>query len=366
MAGATALLMPSRMVISGHSAKAGEMTTPRTSTAPSLTCLDLEILLHACSFLTSRDLGRLACVSRSFGAQSTECAGEGEQRSLVEEASRRWVLAHPLRKGTARRWAGQGCWLRHMHAICAPLVFSRKSGGVRLSGPGCQCRLRLASTCQCPASVASPHHCCEATKYAGYGYLTAASGATMRRGRHCAEFTVGMQATAHLSFGVIRPEWDVENEGRDRPGVKAGKEAHEVDGHCFFHTDGTLWPGAREWEGMQRCQRGDRIALLLDFDAGTMTAYKNQERLGVMAAGLSGEYSWAVSLHNAGDSARIVHASVNSGKELLPSPPPPEPGSSELLAPGLLPREKRLRSAGLAHGQTGGSLSCCCGGYATP
>eukprot|EP01047_Picozoa_sp_COSAG01_P093101 COSAG01_NODE_24315_length_783_cov_1.197368_1_plen_75_part_00 len=35
----------------------------------------------------------------------------------------------------------------------------------------------------------------------------------------------------------------------DQPGVKAGKESHEVEGHCFFHTDGTLWPGSREWEG---------------------------------------------------------------------------------------------------------------------
>ena len=40
-----------------------------------------------------------------------------------------------------------------------------------------------------------------------------------------------------------------------------------------------------------------------------MTAYKNDERLGVMATGLSGEYSWAVSLKlipgSEGNSARI-------------------------------------------------------------
>jgi hypothetical protein len=39
-----------------------------------------------------------------------------------------------------------------------------------------------------------------------------------------------------------------------------------------------------------------------------MTVYKNDQRLGLMAAGLSGEYSWAVSLYNEGESARIESA----------------------------------------------------------
>ena len=39
-----------------------------------------------------------------------------------------------------------------------------------------------------------------------------------------------------------------------------------------------------------------------------MTVYKNDERLGVMATGLSGEYSWAVSLRWQGESARIESA----------------------------------------------------------
>jgi hypothetical protein len=52
---------------------------------------------------------------------------------------------------------------------------------------------------------------------------------------------------------------------------------------------------------------GDRIGMLLDLDQGTMTVYKNDERLGVMATGLSGEYSWAVVLYGgqAGNRVRI-------------------------------------------------------------
>ena len=50
-----------------------------------------EVLLHICSFLAPRELGRLACVSRTFGGGSsgtTPSAG----LTLVEESARRWVL----------------------------------------------------------------------------------------------------------------------------------------------------------------------------------------------------------------------------------------------------------------------------------
>ena len=49
-------------------------------------------------------------------------------------------------------------------------------------------------------------------------------------------------------------------------------------------------------------KQSDRIGMLLDLDRGSMTVYKNGERLGVMQAGashlcvLSGEYVWAVVL----------------------------------------------------------------------
>ena len=57
-------------------------------------------------------------------------------------------------------------------------------------------------------------------------------------------------------------------------------------------------------------ERGDRIGLLLDLDQGSMTVYKNDERLGVMmATGLSGGYCWALGLGRIqGISARIEPA----------------------------------------------------------
>eukprot|EP01046_Picozoa_sp_COSAG06_P033169 COSAG06_NODE_3367_length_5442_cov_3.104810_1_plen_93_part_10 len=93
----------------------------------------------------------------------------------------------------------------------------------------------------------------------------------MRAGRHYAQFTVvrGM----YMFFGVIRPSWDVEG----------GPDAQRVDGHCFYFTHtGRRFPGDHGWEGTQDAEEGDRIGLLLDLDQGTMTVYKNDERLGVM------------------------------------------------------------------------------------
>eukprot|EP01045_Picozoa_sp_COSAG04_P002486 COSAG04_NODE_91_length_26852_cov_8.609315_12_plen_196_part_00 len=45
---------------------------------------------------------------------------------------------------------------------------------------------------------------------------------------------------------------------------------------------------------MQKAKKGDRIGMALDLDKGSMTVYKNGERLGVMQeSGLTGEYVWA-------------------------------------------------------------------------
>jgi hypothetical protein len=135
-------------------------------------------------------------------------------------------------------------------------------------------------------------------------FRAAASKAVMRAGRHYVQFTV-VQFTVvaggrYMYFGVIRPGCDVEG----------GKRAQHVDGHCLYATrSGCRYPGDNDWEGMQRVRKeGDRIGMLLDLDQGTMTVYKNDERLGVMATGLSGEYSWASSLYSEGNSARIEAA----------------------------------------------------------
>jgi hypothetical protein len=122
----------------------------------------------------------------------------------------------------------------------------------------------------------------------------------MRAGRHYAQFT--MMGGNDTLCGVIQPGGDVEG----------GLNAHNVDGHCFYCTgNGYRFPGCHAWEGRQDAREdGDRIGMLVDLDQGSMTVYKNDKRLGVMATGLSGEYCWAVDLYEQGESARIEAAAT--------------------------------------------------------
>ena len=108
---------------------------------------------------------------------------------------------------------------------------------------------------------------------------------------------------------------------------------NNVDGHCLYWTYfGRHWPGNSHWEGMQPARQGDRIGMLLDLDQGSMTLWKNNEKLGVMVAeGLSGPLCWAASLgqHR---SARIESA-----------PAPASPTEEELAAAKAWQRRDTLR-----------------------
>jgi hypothetical protein len=214
------------------------------------------------------------------GGTAAAAQQQADTWTIIEEAARQWIAACTDQE---RGWVprrGRESWLGLMwevQVLRRGAVFGRSDFLITLSEGG---------------SVA--------TRVMGNYSRTAASKAVMRAGHHYAQFTVVAEVVMHGSdmfFGVIRPGWDVEG----------GQGAQRVDGHCFYSTwDGLRYPGHHSWEGRQRArEEGDRIGMLLDLNQGTMTVYKNDERLGVMATGLSGEYSWAVSLHGFARGARI-------------------------------------------------------------
>eukprot|EP01046_Picozoa_sp_COSAG06_P046776 COSAG06_NODE_6681_length_2827_cov_15.522536_1_plen_351_part_10 len=183
----------------------------------------------------------------------------------------------------------------------------------------------------------------------GYGYRTAASGAVLKGGgRHMVQVTVrkGMS----MLFGLIGADWDVEG----------GSWAHGVQGHCFYHMyTGKRWPGNSGWEGMQSAkEEDDRIGLLLDLDAGSLTVYKNDERLGVMQeSGLTDAagYRWAVVLCDPGDAARIDGPLPAAPREedqesLLRARHAALPAWHAALQDTALPAGTRLRVEGLGDG----------------
>jgi hypothetical protein len=254
-------------------------------------------LIIACALTDPRDLLALAVACRRFfikciaappkhrtaASGSAGIAATTEQQvemwSIAEEVARRWIATcTDQEQGWVPR-RGRESWLGLMwevQVLRRSAVFGRSHEDITLSEGG-----SVATK-----NVDEP------------GCRAVASKAVMRAGRHYVQFTV--VRGSFMVFGVIRPGWDVEG----------GLNAHRVDGHCFYSTgNGWCCPSYHSWEGMQGVREdGDRIGMLLDLDQGTMTVYKNDERLGVMATGLSGEYSWAVSLHAQGDSARIEPA----------------------------------------------------------
>jgi hypothetical protein len=256
---------------------------------------DEAAIIIACALADPGDLLRLARACRRFAIKciaapaAHRCAASGgtaaaaqqvELWPIAEEAARRWVLSCTDQE---RGWVphrGRKSWLGLMwevQSLRRGAVFGRSHEYITLSEGGSR-----------------------ATVHAdGIGCTSAASKAVMRAGRHYVQFTV--MSGNYILFGVIRPGWDVEG----------GKNAHCVDGHCFYDTyDGQRYPGGHDWEGKQGAREGDRIGMLLDLDQGSMTVYKNDERLGVMATGLSGEYSWAVDQCLNGESALIRPAAL--------------------------------------------------------
>ena len=257
-------------------------------------------LIIACALTDPTDLLHLAAACRRFftkciaaPSHRTACASGSaaeatEMWSIAEEGGRRWIATCTDQE---RGWVprcGRESWLGLMWEVESlrrrGAVFGRSHEESHIS-----------------AGITLSEGSAVTTKAVDDGISrTAASKAVMRAGCHYAQFTMVSSRADSMFFGVIRPGWDVEG----------GQDAYTVDGHCFYSTwDGHCYPesAGHHWEGDWQGAReeGDRIGMLLDLDQGTMTVYKNDERLGVMATGLSGEYSWAVALYGQGAGARI-------------------------------------------------------------
>jgi hypothetical protein len=271
---------------------------------------DEAAILIAAALGSATDLLHLAVACRRFALKciaapshrTTGSSGDGtaaqlllETWSIAEEVARRWIIATCTEQ--ERGWVprrGRESWLGLMwevETLCrGAAVFGRshQSEDITLSEGGAQATVSVNDV------YVTGQYCAA---------RAAASKAVMRAGRHYAQFTA--VSGVYMYFGVIRPGWDVEGDDC----------AQHVDGHCFYGTySKSRFPGGHDWEGREGMQpatkQGDRIGMLLDLDQGSMTIYKNDERLGVMATGLSGEYCWAVAMSLQGMTVRIEAAAA--------------------------------------------------------
>ena len=249
-----------------------------------------DTLVNIARFLPVEDLLSLQLTCPRFAAKCIPAPGVGgedaaaaapEMLSIPEEAARLWVAGcSEQERGWVPRleyesWLGL---MREVEVLRLPLAFGRAHGNITLTEGG---------------AVAT-------NGATDYSWCAAASTVGMRSRLHYAQYTV---LQGGIYFGVIRAGW-----------VEGWGNARFVDGHCFYNTASghraRRYPGYYpNWEGAQTANRGDRIGMLLDLEQGSMTVWKNDEKLGVMQAeGLRDPFCWAVTLFQQGDSARIQSA----------------------------------------------------------
>ena len=98
--------------------------------------------------------------------------------------------------------------------------------------------------------------------------------------------------------------------GVGRAGLDVGREwANQMAEFWGMSSgDGDLCHAGQRtnWAERQNFTQGDTLGLLLDCAQGTLAYYKNGERLGVAAEGLTGELCWAAALHEKGGSLRLT------------------------------------------------------------
>ena len=109
-----------------------------------------------------------------------------------------------------------------------------------------------------------------------------------------------------IGVGVGRPGLDV-----NQPFVGGSPEywGMNTGTGSLSHAQMTCW----DWSGQQSYARGDTVGLLLDAAAGTLTAYKNGTRLGVMFDQshfpfeiAAGQLCWVVDMCGSGNSVRFA------------------------------------------------------------
>jgi hypothetical protein len=252
--------------------------------------------------LGAKDMLRLALASRRFGgkwkrnapAAATAAQQQPAPRSLVEDFAARWMAT---RSATELAWVPNSSGrvdLDVMHEIELLLEprFSRSHMSIALlvSHTVAQKRPHAARMPLGPSEL-------ETT-------LTAATAGGMRAGCHFAEFTL-LTANQCTYLGAAP-----ESVRLQVPAAQKGSIMLRVsDGSYCKASASSLTCDAERvpWVGMRAAGVGDRIGMLLDVDAGSITVYVNGERLGVMVTKChSGSaMCWAVGIGNAGDKVQI-------------------------------------------------------------
>ena len=276
-----------------------------------LAMYEANLLASVVPYLTAADLTSLCSTCRGFGAHREQHGGESSL-SMVQEAARRAILREQTKTERVAlvRYPGES-WIAVYHQLLelrAPLSFDvlspttvqHEDGGTTrvIFGPG--------HGTESPLTVFRRRFGDLQAHRRTFGSQNgdACSKHVMRGGKHFVEFSnirgYGMMAglmTPPLSTApkngcmfqcssglILRSNWDVETRITDVPQWEVNhlwRRRQQLEFRIF--PDDPYGNIAGE------------IGLLLDLDAGTLTAYMNGRRLGVICEGLVGEYCWVTS-----------------------------------------------------------------------
>ncbi|EJK53671.1 hypothetical protein THAOC_26840 [Thalassiosira oceanica] len=268
------------------------VVVPASTPTVDLSRIDTSLVTHIVSFLgTSLELRSLALTCKSFGWQRP---ATGLDLSLAEEVARQVVCSgrndvEGARITLSPYVRGTTTWLSILRESENPLKFDT------LLGPGIEhANETKTSVCIGDTIVAA-----------------VASNYVMESGIHYVEFQI---TEGNPLVGIVRPMPNLDPNRYDehfsfydhsmldnflaaRTGEWGTGNVHVCEYYCnhgnMFWTN---WDGEEQlgvdWEGMEGCETGDAVGMLLNLDEGTLTVYRNNRLLGVMKDGLSGSYCW--------------------------------------------------------------------------
>ena len=257
-----------------------------------LSRVDTSLVTQISSFLgTSRELFSLALTCKSFGRRQPT---SGLSWSLADEVARQAVCSSATDAEMSRLpqyvIGSTATWLSVLHSFEHPLFFDVLLGGYIGHRSGDESKVH---------GTDGDYHC-----------TAVSSTYALTSGVHYAEF----QITGSPCIGIVRPMPSLDpDEYVDEcyfigdedwyPDFLAQRSDSWSDGDVhacdyFSRTGRMSWTNwddethSLNWDGMEVCESGDTIGMLLNLDDGTLTVYKNNRRLGVMKDGLSGSYCW--------------------------------------------------------------------------
>ena len=134
-----------------------------------------------------------------------------------------------------------------------------------------------------------------------------AADSPMTSGRHAVQFTLERYQGGRMVLGVVDPSFD----------PSSGWATATEKGWGYSARTGFLSHSGKrlEWATGQRqpLAEGDVLGLVLDLDAGSLTACRNGVRLGELVnCGLSGPMCWAADLCDGGDAVRMLPVAAQS------------------------------------------------------